>query len=220
MANIITAQVQILECEEDLVQAPHDIEIAGRTCYKSNELMTRNTAEDFCRMLIKRGHESVLEHAKCTVQFICDRGVTHELVRHRLSSFSQESTRYCNYSKDKFCNQVTFIDITNGLRIENKLSEDEISEVYRVWVDSIEYAENKYFELLRNGATPQFARSVLPNSTASTIVVTANIRQWRTILKQRTAKAAHPQMREIMIPLYNKFVEIMPCLFDDIEVES
>lgn len=218
MAKVINADVTILEKYEDLQNMPADIEMMGRICYKSEP---KGDPESFCKMLIKRGHESVLEHCKFTVQFICDRGVTHELVRHRIASFSQQSTRYCNYSKDQFNNEVTFININSGLAIENKVDDDDkLQVIHKEWVKSITQAEARYFEMLRLGATPQIARSVLPNSTASVIGVTANVREWREIFRQRTSKHAHPQMREIMVPLLLELQKIVPCLFEDIILDN
>lgn len=183
------------------------IEQAGRTCYKSEDRITDESAEAFVRMLIERGHESVLEHASITVRFVCDRGVSHEIVRHRIASFSQESTRYCNYSNDRFRNEITFIkpcfleDGTGG---------------YKLWKQAMFVAEKEYFDLLNWGFTPQEARSVLPNSTKTEIVMTANLREWRHFLKLRTAKAAHPQMRELTVPLLKELQGWIPVIFDDI----
>ena len=182
------------------------IERAGRTCYKSEGHMNEETSRAFVKMLIERGHESVLEHEKISVLFVCDRGVSHELVRHRIASFSQESTRYCNYAKGKFDNELTFIDI----------KEHMTEEQYRDWLNAIGVAEDMYLSQIELGSAPQIARSVLPNSLKTEIVVTANLREWRTIFKQRTAKAAHPQMRELMRPLLDELKNEIPVVFDDI----
>lgn len=210
------------------------IERAGRTCYKSEELISEQSAEKFIRMLIERGHESVLEHEKISVLFICDRGVSHEIVRHRIASFSQESTRYCNYSKDKFNNQLTFIIpewMTDYLPTDNAYAATDdnatatINEILEsnptqgaknLWLRAMQQAEENYNCLTDAGWQAQQARSVLPNSLKTEIVVTANIREWRTILKQRTAKAAHPQMRELMCPLLDELKTIIPVVFNDI----
>lgn len=178
------------------------IEKAGRTCYKSESRITETSAPKFVKMLINRKHLSVLEHESLSVRFIVDRGVSHELVRHRIASFSQESTRYCNY-KD----EVTFIDIQPHVKSDYE---------YNVWKTSIKYAERDYNALLSAGATPQIARSVLPNSLKTEIVVTANLREWRTILKQRTAPDAHPQMREVMVPLLEELRSRIPVVFDEL----
>ena len=184
------------------------IEKAGRTCYKSEDRITEESAKVFVRKLIERGHESVLEHESITVRFVCDRGISHEIVRHRLASFSQESTRYCNYSNDRFGSELTFI---------KPCFLPEVSVTYRLWKRAMFVAEKKYFGLLDWGCTPQEARSVLPNSTKTEVVMTANLREWRHFLKLRTAKAAHPQMRELTVPLLKELQERIPVVFDDIK---
>ncbi len=193
-------------------QIKENIEIAGRTCYKSEDQITPETSNKMIKHLIERGHHSVLEHEYLSVRFICDRGVTHELVRHRLCAFSQESTRYCNYGKDKFRNEITvikpfFFEGTNKKRYLQK----------RVWLTAMGFAEKLYLEMLEQGATPQEARSVLPNSLKTEIVVTTNIREWRHILNLRCASTAHPQMQQMMIPLL-QFLKVNGPgqLFDDI----
>ena len=204
------------------------IERAGRTCYKSENLITDESAEKFIEMLISRGHESVLEHEKLSILFVCDRGVSHELVRHRIASFSQESTRYCNYSKDKFDNQLTFIipgwlplgenSFSSNAEIEKFLIEGTMGNAILLnpWVYAMMYAEKTYNRMIAEGWQPQEARSILPNSLKTEIVVTANIREWRTIFKQRTSKAAHPQMRELMCPLLDELKTIIPVIFNDL----
>jgi thymidylate synthase (FAD) len=184
------------------------IEIAGRVCYKSENRITAESAENFVRTLIERGHESVLEHASITVRFVCDRSVSHEIVRHRIASFSQESTRYCNYSNDRFRNEITFI---------KPCFLDEGTGGYKLWKQAMFVAEKEYFDLLNWGFTPQEARSVLPNSTKTEIIMTANLREWRHFLKLRTAKAAHPQMRELTVPLLYELQKQIPVVFDDIQ---
>lgn len=185
------------------------IEQAGRICYKSENLITEDSAKKFCENIIKRGHEAVLEHCSFTVKFIVDRGVSHEIVRHRVASYCQESTRYCNYSKDKFGNEITVI---------KPCFWSENSDLYRDWKSAMRMAESHYFDLLTQGATPQEARSVLPNSLKTEIIMTANIREWRHFLKLRTSSAAHPQIREVAVPLLKELQEKIPILFDDIEV--
>lgn len=183
------------------------IEKAGRTCYKSESKFNYNTASKFIRMLIKWGHESVLEHEKITVRIVCDRGVSHELVRHRIASYSQESTRYCNYSGDKFGNELTFIKPCFW-------SEDMVA--LTKWESIMSAIEKEYMTFIKAGITPEQARTVLPNSLATEIVVTMNLREWRHFFKLRTAKAAHPQMREIAVPLMVQFLKLLPCVFEDI----
>lgn len=205
--KIINASYRI-ETPIDSNQILKRIEKAGRTCYKSEDRTTDESAEAFIRKLIERGHESVLEHESITVRFVCDRGVSHEIVRHRIASFSQESTRYCNYSNDRFGYEITFI---------KPCFLPEVSVTYRLWKRAMFVAEKKYFGLLSWGCTPQEARSVLPNSTKTEVVMTANLREWRHFLKLRTAKAAHPQMRELTVPLLHELQERIPVVFDDIQ---
>lgn len=183
------------------------LEQCGRVCYKSEDKITEESAEKFVKMLIERGHESVLEHCTLSVKLTCDRGVSHELVRHRLASYSQESTRYCNYGKDKFGGEITFIK-------PSTFNKDD--SPYRIWARAMQTAETAYFDLLGEGCTPQEARSVLPNSVKTEIIVTANIREWREILRQRTSDAAHPDMRYLMRPLLRKMIDEFPVLFEDI----
>lgn len=180
------------------------IEYSGRLCYKSEDKITDTSHESFIARLMESKHESVLEHGSISVHFICDRGVSHELVRHRIASFSQESTRYCNYSKDKFEQEITVIRPCFWYV-------DSIQ--YEYWKHACERAENAYFCLLDAGSTPQEARSVLPNSLKTELVVTANPREWLHIFRLRTAKEAHPQMREIMIPLQKEFAALWPSIF-------
>lgn len=183
------------------------IERAARTCYKSEEIITAGSAKKMVKNLIKIGHESTIEHEKITVRIICDRGVTHEIVRHRIASYSQESTRYCNYSNNKFGNEITVIEPIFWAHDDKK---------YEIWKEALFEAEKAYLKLIDLGASPQEARSVLPNSLKTEIVVTMNIREWRHFFKLRTAKAAHPQMREIACPLLDEFKKTVSVLFDDI----
>jgi len=199
------------------------IEIAGRACYGLNNKITPDSSAKFAEMILKRGHESVIEHSAMTVKFIIDRGVSHELVRHRLCAFSQESTRYCNYKGG-----VTFVippwvklsensnEYDEGTAIRLNPGDTWDDESY-VWTWQMYRAEQAYLKLLDLGRSPQQARSVLPNSTKTEIVVTANFREWRHIFKLRCDIAAHPQMREIMIPLLAYCKEIIPVIFDNID---
>lgn len=189
------------------------IERIGRVCYKSEDKITDDSAERFVKMIIKRGHESVLEHVSFSVRFTTDRGVSHEIVRHRIASFSQESTRYCNYSSDKFSGDVSFI-------IPTFFEEPHVKDgdkKYEKWVEEMMNIERTYLNLLEDGASPQEARTVLPNSLKTEIVVTMNLREWRHFFKLRTALAAHPQMRELVCPLLSEMKELLPAVFEDIE---
>lgn len=187
------------------------IERAGRTCYKSESAVSDGSAEKFIANILKRGHESVIEHEKITVRIICDRGVTHEIVRHRIASFSQESTRYCNYSKDKFGNELTFIKPC--FWDENT---KEGKAFFEEWKKSMEFAESQYIKLIEQGAKPEEARAVLPNSLKTEIVVTMNLREWRHFFKLRTAAAAHPQMKEIAEMILSEFKILLPAIFSDL----
>lgn len=188
------------------------IEMAGRTCYKSTSPLTFDSAEKFVKKINDLGHESVIEHSAMTVKFIVDRGVTHELVRHRLCAFSQESTRYCNY-KGGVCFVIPpWVDIKEG--IYNQRSGMSLPD--QTWAQSMHEAEIHYIHLLNNNWSPQQARSVLPNSTKAEIVVTANFREWKHIFRLRCSKRSHPQMREVMIPLLKKAKTIIPVIFDNI----
>lgn len=183
------------------------IECAGRVCYKSELKITDSSAEKFVRSIIKSGHESVIEHEKITVKIVCDRGVSHEIVRHRIASYSQESTRYCNYGADKFGKELTFI--------KPYFWNEDASE-YKIWENTMRYIEKSYIQLIEAGASPQEARSVLPNSLKTEIIVTMNLREWRHFFKLRADKAAHPQMRQIALPLLRALKDAVPVVFENI----
>jgi thymidylate synthase (FAD) len=182
------------------------IELVARTCYKSEDKIKEGSAERMVANLIKCGHEAMLEHFSFSVRFVVDRGVTHEIVRHRVASFAQESTRYCNYG-----GEVTFIEppfLTT-------------SERYGAWLHACEESERCYQAMLNEGGTPQEARSVLSTSVKTELIMTANIREWRHFFKLRavgTTGAPHPQMKEVTVPLLQKVKEVLPVFFDDIEV--
>ncbi len=178
------------------------IERAGRTCYKSEDRITDDSHKTFIEMVCKKNHESVLEHSAATFRFVCDRGVSHEIVRHRLASYSQESTRYCNYSKDKFGNQITVIE-PPGLTAEARMS----------WMSAVGTAEECYFAMLKEGASPQIARSILPTCLKTEVVMTANFREWCHFLKLRTSEAAHPQMREVANEVGKVLLLVAPSVF-------
>ncbi len=186
------------------------LEKAGRTCYKSEDKITEKSAIEFIKNILNLGHESVIEHEKITVLVVCDRGVSHEIVRHRIASYSQESTRYCNYSEDKFGKGITVIE---------PLFWSKDPRMLEHWKKAMIQAERAYLYLLGEGASPQEARSVLPNSLKTEIVITFNLREWRHFFKVRTSEIAHPQMREIVIPMLKEFKEKIPVIFDDIRVD-
>ena len=196
------------------------VEAVGRTCYKSEDKITDESCRTFVAGLIKRGHEAVIEHYNITVRLTVDRGVTHEVVRHRIASYAQESTRYCNYSQDKFGNEVTYIDLRGGMELDPKVSKldaETAAAIYDEWIAACEDAERHYNRMIELGASPQIARSVLNNSTKTEICITMNMREWRHFFKLRTPIAAHPQMREGVTPLLMEFKEKIPVFFDDIE---
>lgn len=180
------------------------LEMAGRTCYKSEP---KGDPEAFLKHLKERGHDSVIEHMTATIRLICDRGVLAELSRHRLVSLSVESTRYCNYSKEKFGGELMVI---------RPFFFKVATEQYLEWIMAMQAAESAYLSLRGMGATPEQARSVLPNSLKTEIVISANMREWRHIFKLRCGKAAHPQMRQSMMPILAMFYSRIPVLFEDI----
>ena len=186
------------------------LEACGRVCYKSEDKIEDGSAEAFLRGIIKRGHEAVLEHVSISVKFICDRGVSHEIVRHRMASYCQESTRYCNYSGDKFGNDITVIE---PCYLEKR------TPAYFYWESACATGDTTYNSMLAYGCSPQEARAVLPNSLKTELVMTANIREWRHFLRLRCSKAAHPQMREVAIPLLQMFYDELPVLFSDVYAE-
>ena len=196
------------------------IEQAGRTCYKSEANITDESAAKFVKSLVASGHEAMLEHASMTVRFTVDRGITHEIVRHRVASFAQESTRFCNYSKDRFGNEITFINPTDGIFIDNPNRQRiELMPSYLEWLSAMKDAERHYMRMIELGASPQIARSVLPTSTKSELVVTMNMREMRHFLSLRAAGTTgrpHPQMLEVTVPLLNELAEAMPELFGDL----
>ncbi len=204
--------MKIVEQSHEIIQIPDNplltIESAGRTCYKSQDKMTDESSIKFSEKLLRQNHESVFEHAIISVRFITNRGVTHELVRHRLCSFSQESTRYVKYDNGnmEFIKPVWWADWT--------------SDQQNLWKASLENAENTYVKLLELGTSPEKAREVLPNSLKTEIVVTANLREWRHIFNLRCRKISHPQIRQLMINCCKEFRSIVPVLFDKIELND
>jgi thymidylate synthase (FAD) len=196
----------VFEDELDGEQILKKLERYGRTCYKSEDRITPDSARKFVAMILKNGHESVLEHEKVTVRIICDRGVTHEIVRHRIAAYSQESTRYCNYR-------------SRGIQVIEPIFFVGDNNKYQIWMNAMLACEEAYNSLIGAGASAQEARSVLPNSLKTEIVVTYNLREWRHFFRLRCSKKAHPQMREITVPLLGEFKQRIPVIFDDIIAE-
>lgn len=213
--KIVPASYQIMKPDVDDPKVYHDIlkEITecGHIAYQSEQLVTDESAERFVRRLIRDGHESVLEHVSMRVKFTVDRGFSHELVRHRLASFTQSSTRYCNYSQDRFGNEITVI---------RPCFLDNSSGAFNTWSRAMVDCENAYFMMLSQGCTPQEARTVLPNSLKTDVIMTTNLREMRHILDLRAAGSTgkpHPQMLEVMVPLLNELRLKLPALFEDIK---
>lgn len=200
--NVIEPSIELLSSlsGEEILKA---IELAGRVCYKSEDRITEVSAKEFVRNILRRGHESVLEHVSLTVRFVCDRGVSHEIVRHRIASYSQESTRYCNYANG----ELTFI---------KPCFFHECTERYDMWKELMRDTEITYKLLIYKGATPQEARSVLPNSIKTEVAMTANLREWRHFFKLRCANTAHPQMREVANKALVLMHDRVPIVFDDL----
>ncbi|MBE9572559.1 MAG: FAD-dependent thymidylate synthase [Proteobacteria bacterium] len=200
--KVVSASVELLWITQDPEQ---QIEAAGRTCYKSEDKITPESAGKFVDKLRKSGHHAMLEHAVASFRIITDRGITHEIVRHRLASYAQESTRYCNYSKDKFDNECSFIQ-PPGLNFSQA----------GIWKLACSAAEVRYFEMLKEGCTPQIARSVLPNCLKTEIVMMANLREWRHFIKLRGSAAAHPQIRPVAYGIWNILKDHAPNVFNDL----
>lgn len=195
------------------------LELCARNCYKSEDMITQDSAERMVRRLVMNQHESPIEHASVSVRFVCDRGVTHEIVRHRLASYSMESTRYVNYAGGKSGSEITYIDLSGGISLDKSVSilhPEKIDAIYDEWCRANEDAEHHYMNMIELGATPQIARSVLNNSTKADLIMTANFREWRTFFKLRCSNAAHPQMREVALELLSKMYELFGVLFSDL----
>jgi len=204
--------MKIIEQSCEWIQKPilplENIEYVGRVCYKSEDKITLGSAEKFVRTILNRGHESVIEHVNASVKFITNRGVTHELVRHRLCAFSQESTRYVDYQKEmEFIKPVWWSSLDSSAKT-------------KLWTDAMQASEMYYKALRECGWRPEQAREVLPNSLKTEIIVTANLREWRHIFKLRTSKAAHPQMRDLMLKCLEMFKTDFPILFDEFDSEE
>jgi thymidylate synthase (FAD) len=205
--KIINPSFEILT-EIDEKEILKKLELAGRICYKSEHKTTEDSCYNFINMIRTKNHQSVLEHFSITVKFTIDRAIANELVRHRLASFSQTSTRYVNYDKDQFGSEISVIK-------PKQLNEDSIP--YFIWLHTCELLEKRYMELIKLGVTAQNARSILPCCLMTEIVMTANIREWLHVFDLRCSNAAHPDMRDIMIPVSDEFERLMPVLFKKIQ---
>lgn len=207
--KIIDPSAHVID-EIDGQEVLKKVERIGRVCYKSEERITDDSAGKFIARLLESGHESVIEHVSVSVKVICDRGVTHEIVRHRIASYSQESTRYCNYANDRFGNELTFI---------RPFYFEEGSEKYKLWHTAMADCEKSYLELIQSGATPQEARAILPNSLKTELVMTMNLRQWRHFFRLRLSKYAHPQMQQTARQIYDALKSRLPVIFDDLRID-
>ena len=202
----------LIEVEKyDGIKIMKRIERACRTCYRSEDKITEDSYKTLLKNCITRGHESVLEHEKITIRMTCDIGVYKDLTRHRIANFSIESTRYCNYGKDKFDNQIKFIKPCNI---------EEGTELYKQWEDTMSYIEKQYLAMSEAGALPDQLRMMLPHSTAAQVTMTANIREWKHILSLRCSSHTHPSVRQVLIPLLLKFKEDMPDIFGVVEYDT
>jgi len=199
--------------QEEWLRELRLIELAGRTAYKSEDKITDDSYKSFIETIIKRGHEAVIEFGSMMVHFVTDRGITHEIVRHRLCSFLQESTRYCDYNNAKFDGECSFIKPAAILHTDDQ-------RAINSWIKACEKAESEYRNLRGYDFSPQIARAVLPNCLKTEIMVKANFREWRHIFQLRAiSKAAHPDMRNLMIPLYNNLRDLCPLIFEMGDVE-
>jgi len=233
----------IFEDEVDGEKILKNLERYGRICYKSEDKITSDSAKRFVKNIIKRGHLSIIEHEKVTVRIICDRGISHEIVRHRVASYSQESTRYCNYVKGKYGGEITTIEPfffpkdapQKSVEYPSQWWNDDDIDVqpfitkkrwlylneFDVWFMAGLFTEWAYSILINKfGRTPEEARSVLPNSLKTEIIVTYNLREWRHFFEMRCSRGAHPQIREIVIPLLQEFQKRIPVIFDDFEINE
>lgn len=216
--KIIEPKYEILtEISEGGIKELQQIERVARVCYKSEDKIVPDgsSAKKLVGFLVKQGHEAMLEHSQLSVLFTCDRGVANELVRHRIASFAQESTRYCNYAGEKFGGELSFIKPYWIPQVYGDVSLDDI-QAWNEWYDACAESEKQYLNMLHDGMRPEQARCVLPLCLKTEIVVTANYREWRNIFKLRTPVAAHPQMRELMCPLLLELQKKIPVVFDDI----
>jgi len=203
--KIVNPSFEILD-EIDGIKILKNLEKYGRLAYKSEGLITEDSYIKFINKIVHQlHHESVIEHEKITVKIICDRGISHEIVRHRIAAYTQESTRYCNYTKDKFDGNINIIhppDLTQEQYDRREKHFAAMQELYNA-----EIAE---------GLSPQIARGVLPTCLKTEIIVTYNLREWRHFFKMRTANNAHPQIRQIAVPLLAEFKKLIPIIFDDL----
>lgn len=218
--RLLKASFEVETPYEEIARTNTILEKIGRTCYKSENKITSSSADAFIEMLVEKGHWAMLEHRSVSIRFICDRGVSHEIVRHRVASYAQESTRYCDYSKSKFDGSIAVINMKDVMAMEvgkvhdgAMITLEHATEWLHIWTSAIRDAEEAYIKLRKAHCPAQLARSVLPNSLKTEIVVTMNLREWYHFFTLRTAAAAHPQMQELTIPLLRRFQEWFPMIY-------
>lgn len=211
--KFIEPSVEILSStgQDTIIDQLKIIELAGRNCYKSEDKITEDSYNKMIAMLRMRKHESVLEHGNVTVRMIGSRAFTHQLIRHRLAAYSQESQRYVNYSKDKHGNSISFIKPIGY--------EDWSDNLKESFVTGLLDAESCYLEMVSDGMKAEDARGVLPNQTKTEIVVTMNLRAWRHFFSMRCDKHAQSEIRHIAKLLLAQMFETMPVIFQDLKEE-
>lgn len=219
--KIVKAYARMLEIQNVMegIEMLQKIEYFARISHASEDKITADSYDKFLRsVVLQHGDMSVIEHEKVSCEFLVDRGITHEIVRHRIGSYTQESTRFINYKKKG--GEAKFINpgFRNDIPVEEIGKDEHLA--FNEWEAACEAAESRYMALLDSGVAPQIARSVLPNALASKIAVTYNLRTWRHFFLMRTSKEAHPQMREVTIPLLKDFQERIPILYEDIIPEQ
>lgn len=223
MVNIVEPYAELLTPRNEIEGQVmlQNIELYGRVSHRSEDLQTESSWERFIQsVVLTHGDWSIVEHCSATVEFLVDRGITHEIVRHRHFSYTQESTRFVNYTKEGHPPQ--FVDPFSSAPVDPDPAGDEaedrlVARNRNEWEAAILDAESRYKGLLQGGASPQIARSVLPNALASKIIMTGTLRAWRHFLIMRTTREAHPQMRQVAVPLLAQFKKRVPLLYDDIE---
>lgn len=206
MVKIVSPNIEVITPLDGDYILKH-LERCARNCYKSEDKITADSAQKMIKKLIDLGHEAMIEHFSVTVKLTTDVGAYKDLTRHRHASFAIESTRFCNYSKGKYGNELTFMKPSNM---------EEGSDIYNIWYQAMADIEKHYLSMAAKGAAVDQLRMLLPHSTKADVFMTANLREWRHIFKLRCVPATHPSVREIMTMLLNEFRSQLPVLFDDI----
>ena len=216
--KIVNADASWVTAEFIIDESYKLIEAAARTCYRSEKSIVDGSAEEITGKMLRLGHGAMFDHANLSLRFICDRGVSHDIVRHRLAIYAQESSRYCNYAADKFSHSVDFVNLRPGILIEGRVKDKKtIVAILQEWREACKDAERHYFRMLELGASPQIARSVLNNSTRTPLVMTANLREWLPFLSLRSDAPAHPQMREVAWQVLELFMQKLPLVVEGLK---